>query len=75
MSLGSRNGLSRLEPKAQIFFRSGQALLEMLKQSAPGITGSALIYNPDNPATDLFVAGIRAGGIHARRAACRIRGT
>ena len=30
-------------------------MLEMLKQTAPGISGTALIYNPDNPATDLFV--------------------
>src|SRR5258707_2504900 len=30
-------------------------MLEMLKQTAPGIAGTALIYNPDNPATDLFV--------------------
>jgi putative tryptophan/tyrosine transport system substrate-binding protein len=30
-------------------------MLETLKQTAPGIAGTALIYNPDNPATDLFV--------------------
>jgi putative ABC transport system substrate-binding protein len=30
-------------------------MLETLKQAAPGIAGTALIYNPDNPATDLFV--------------------
>jgi putative tryptophan/tyrosine transport system substrate-binding protein len=30
-------------------------MLEILKQTAPGIAGTALIYNPDNPATDLFV--------------------
>src|SRR5438034_6666080 len=30
-------------------------MLEMLKQTAPGISGTALIYNPDNAATDLFV--------------------
>jgi putative tryptophan/tyrosine transport system substrate-binding protein len=29
-------------------------MLEILKQTAPGIAGTALIYNPDNPATDLF---------------------
>ena len=30
-------------------------MLEMLKQTAPGIARTAVIYNPDNPATDLFV--------------------
>jgi putative ABC transport system substrate-binding protein len=31
-------------------------MLEMLKEIAPGVTRTALIYNPDNPATALFVS-------------------